>query len=257
VKQAFPEAFDLLLARWELEEIKAMLRYLSSGGAAYERRFNFVSYFFEDKPGHIWDADKTPGQFLASLEHKGHPLASLLDPELYSRDRVGAELQMERHFFHTYIPERSRLLKSAQPYFQDQLDMVNIQNALLLMENHREEDCPDQVFIDGPGRIGEADFLQIAKGPIGQANLTIKKKIGITLNPASEISHLRFSLELKRAFLHAYRMKNILEPTGIWAFFYFMEGLEAMVSDLKLSIYLGTAGVPTEQALDQFCTVRI
>ncbi|MBI5186401.1 MAG: V-type ATPase subunit [Nitrospinae bacterium] len=256
VKQAFPEAFSLLLARWELEEVKAALRYLSSGGAAYERRFTFISYMLDAKPGHLWEADKTPAQFLASLEHKGHPLASFFDPELYSRDRVRAELEMERNFFNGFIPEKSMLLKPSQTYFQDQLDLLNIHNAFLLRESPLEEGNSEQIFISGPGRITEAEFMRIAKGAPGQAANIARKKIGINLDPAFETSSIRFSRELKKALLHGYRMKNLLEPSGIWAFLYFMEGMEAMVADLKLAIYFGSAGAPPEQALEQFCMAR-
>lgn len=250
VKTAYPHAFDLILIRWEMEEVKAALRYLCCEGAVLERRFRFTSYVLEVKSGKVWEAHQTVPEFMTSLLKAEHPLAIFLDPDLYSKDRGLAEIEMERACFQKYLPEKIKLVEQARQYFADRVDVMNIQNALLVCKYFQDKEQIEQYYIHGPGRITLSDFQRLAKTSLTRAGTIIEKRLGIKLPSTFDHSLSRFSLVIRRSLLYRYRITNIVEGGGVWAFLFFMEDLDVMVSDLKSVIYYAAAGVAPEKIMD-------
>ena len=254
VKSAYPALFDSILARWELEEIKAGLRYLSSRGPTLERRFRFTSYFADPKETRSWGECKTVREFFSILVKKNHPMAAFIDIELFGKDQVRAEGEMERRFFTGYFAVN----KSASPlrqYFSRRMDAVNIHVALLMRDHPIDSLEMRERFLEGPGTISFADFQALAKTPsLREAVDIVKKRLGLSLGPSAEESPARLSTHLQKSFFHQYKKNRLLEPGGLWAFLFFMEALDAMVEDLKLALYFRAAGVPPQEAEIHFIT---
>ena len=255
VKSAYPTLFNSILARWELEEVKAGLRYLSSRGPILERRFRFTSYFAAPKETRSWSECKTVREFLSTLAKKRHPMAAFIDPELFEKHQVRAEEEMERRFFAGYIAVTKSAASPLRKYFTRQMDAVNIHTALLMRNNPIDPQEMRERFLEGPGAISFTDFQALAKTPsLQEAAGVVKKRLGLSLGPSAGESPARLSTYLRKYFFHQYKKNRLLEPGGLWAFLFFMEALDAMVEDLKLVLYFRAAGVPPQEAEIHFIT---
>lgn len=255
-KIALPDDFGLILLGWEMEEIKGILRRLSSDKSDWDRRLGFQSYFLDLGLELSRDEPKTTQEFVSFLKKAEHPLAFLIDQRLYHESVVQAELKFERSCFQQYQPEKISRFKTAERYFYDRLNLTNIQYALLIQENPQGTDPVEQFYIKGSGRITLSDFRKITKMPFKNSASIIKEKLRIALPPGFDRSPVKFCLEIKKALLKCYGRMNIQEHGGIWGLLFFMEELDTMVSDLKLAVYSGSSGAPHEEIADHFSGLK-
>ncbi len=256
IKIAFPETFDVILGRWEMEEIKAVMRSLTSKREANEERFPFTSFILEAGKGDGWTSLKSVSEFKAALVKAQHPMAFLLNPAQCLRDRVHAELEMERNYYQEYLFKKMGAGNLAEKYFTNQLDTANIRNALLIRENLPDDDQMKDFFIQGSGRVSFSDFQRLVKEPMSEVATIINAKLQLHL-PPEELSPSQCSREITRGLLNHYRMNAIIEAGSIWNFLFFMEDLDTMAADLKLATYFGAARTPYQYATHHFLGVKV
>jgi hypothetical protein len=256
VAEAWPDRKDVFLIRWELEEIKAAMRYLTFGGAGLEKRFRFVSYLMDKKD--VWSAHMKPEEFAAALAKAGHPLASAVDPAGLAARPEKTEMEMERFFFTTYLgSHRPALCPSCREYFLDQLDTINAKNAWLLRGAAKERRDRPELFIATGGRIGPGDFTAIAMLPASQAAIAlIQERIRLPLDQEKLDSPQGLSTALRNASLIKYRRAYIANPGGVWAFFVFAEEVDAMIADVKNAMYCGATRTAVDVVARRFIGAR-
>ncbi|MDH4183638.1 MAG: V-type ATPase subunit [Nitrospinota bacterium] len=255
--QAWPERRRVFAARWELEEIKSAMRYLTFGGEGLEKRFAFVSFIMDAKRP-LWNAHMKPAEFQKALVKAGHPLAGAVDTEAFADDPVKNELQMERYFFLQYLKtQEDRLCAGCHEYFRDQLDMINAKNAWLLRGAEPERKIRPELFIAAGGNVGLEDFLEIATGPSeAKAIERIQTRMRILLDPEKLDSPYGLSTAIRNALLKKYRRMYIENPGGVWAFFHFAEELNAMIADVRNAIYCGATCSTVDVVTRRFIGAR-
>lgn len=246
---------EVLLMRWEVEEVKSALRYLSSDGFALDRRFSFTSLVVSPNAMPAWGSYRSAPEFVSVLRKAGHPLSMALDARAFARDPVEAELAVSRHFYFEYLPVKASKFPEAIEYHRDRLDIANVCAALLLRDvpANREESVAR--LITGPGAITTDDIGAIAGGSPDVALLVVKQKMGVVLKRGAETSATILSMGLRRAFFRRYWMKSLLEPTGLWSLIFFMENLDANSANLKLAINFATSHTPIGEAAESFIRV--
>ena len=239
VAEAWPDRRDLFVIRWELEEVKAAMRYLVFGGAGLEKRFRFVSYLLDGRE--TWNAHMKPEDFVLGLARAGHPLAGALDAAGFAAHPEKAEMDMERFLYNEYLVNREpALCPSCREYYGDQLDAINAKNAWLLREAARDRRDRPEVFIKAGGRLRFADCAAIATAASDrEAIAMIQERTGLALDPEKLDAPYGVSTALRHAALKKYRRMRLAAPGGEWAFFAFAEELDAMTADVKNAIYCG------------------
>ncbi|MDH5511216.1 MAG: V-type ATPase subunit [Nitrospinota bacterium] len=257
--EAWPQDWDIFVARWELEEIKAAVRYLTFGGADLEKRFFFLSYILPLKRASLWNAHMKPVEFQTALARAGHPLARALDVVKFAEDPVMGEFFMERHFFNEFLNKhKPKLGPRRVEYFRDQLDTINAKNGWLLRQTAQDGPSRSELFIKGGGRIGLDDFLSIAATPSEKDALSlIQSKMKLRLDPEKLDSPYGLSTALKTALLNRYRRMHIANPGGAWGFFLFIEELDAMIADVKNAIYCGATCSTVDVVSRRFIGARM
>ena len=257
--EAWPADWDIFVARWELEEIKASIRYLTFGGADLEKRFYFLSYILPFKMSGLWNVHMKPTEFQAALAKARHPLAQAVDAQKFAEDPVDGEFFMERYFFNVYLKNRKPKLGPRRvEYFRDQLDVINAKNGWLLRQPGQEGPARPELFIQGGGRIGLKDFLAIAAIPTQRDALAlIQRKMKLWLDPEKLDSPYGLSTALKSALLNRYRRLHIANPGGAWGFFLFIEELDAMIADVKNAIYCGATCSTVDVVSRRFIGARM
>jgi vacuolar-type H+-ATPase subunit C/Vma6 len=246
---------EVLLMRWEVEEVKSTLRYLTFDGFALDRRFSFTSLVLNPATMPAWGSYRSALEFVLVLRKAGHPLTPALDARAFALDPVEAEFAISRHFYFEYLPVKASKFPEAIEYYRDRLDIVNVCAAVLLRDapaNRRESMTR---LITGPGAITSDDIALIAEGSQDAALSVVKKRLGVTLKRGAETSATILSMGLRRAFFRRYWMKSLLEPMGLWSFIFFMENLDANSANLKLAISFAASHTPIGEAAESFIRV--
>ncbi|MBI2264397.1 MAG: V-type ATPase subunit, partial [Armatimonadetes bacterium] len=243
-----------LLMRWEVEEIKTLLRFIASPAPeAREKPLTFRSLIA--KPDASFHA--APGrvrEFLSALRSAGHPAASFVDADLFLKDPATAELGMERFFHERYIPEKRRLPPEIWEYLADQCDTINLNVGALLRGAPGPEKDPLTYYIEGDGRVGTDDFLSVLRGLPETPFRVAKMRLGIPFPEEWDYSPASFSSHLKRYLLRRYRLRNIAHPVSFWDFIVFMCEMDATAANVKLAASFALTGIPMEEKA--LCFVR-
>ncbi len=255
IKNAYPGDYPFFVMRWEVERIKAAIRYLSCGGLALEKRFRFVSYVLQPKVAKKWNAHMGVEEFISFLKHAGHPMAKALDPQTAEKERVNAELEMDKFYFRQALPRYRKLFDRCGYYLSDQIDFINIQNAMLLRANTEVGTDTDIFYIMAHGKINADDFKHISSSTIDEAAIFIGNKFGVDLGSGYGESASELSLKIKKMMLNRLGLRKIGDPTGPFAILEFIESLDAMMADLKTAIYFSAAGAAYEKTKTHFVTV--
>jgi len=255
ITKAYPVDYPFFVMRWEVEGVKAAIRYLSCGGAALEKRFRFVSYVLQSKDVKKWNAHMGVEEFISFLKHAGHPMAKRLDPDTAEKKRVKSELEMDKFYFRRALLRYRKLFDQCKDYFSDQLDFINIQNAMLLQGVAKGGIDTDMFYIRAHGKIDAHDFRDISNSTIDEAAVLIGKKFGANLGSGHGESASGLSLKMKRMMLNRLRLRKIADPTGPFAILEFIESLDAMIADLKTAIYFSAAGASYEKTKAHFVAV--
>lgn len=246
---------EALLMRWEVEEVKSAMRYLSFDGFALDRRFSFTSLILNPAVMPAWGAYRSAMEFVSLLRKAGHPLAPALDARAFANDPVEAELAISRYFYFEYLPVKGAKFPEAMEYHRDRLDMANMCAALLLREAPGDRGQSVSRFITGPGAVTQNDITAIVEGSPDVALSVAKKRMGVTLKRGAETSATILAMALRRAFFRRYWMKSLLEPTGLWSLVFFMEYLDANSANLKLAISFTASHTPIGEAAESFIRV--
>lgn len=246
---------EVLLMRWEVEEVKSAMRYLSFDGLALDRRFSFTSLVLDPAVMPAWGAYRSAMEFVSLLRKAGHPLAPALDARAFANDPVEAELAISRHFYFEYLPVKAAKFPEAMEYYRDKLDIANACAALLLREGTGDRRQSVSRLITGPGLITASDITAIVEGSPEATLSVVKKRLGVTLRRGAETSATILSIGLRRAFFRRYWMKSVLDPMGLWSLIYFMEYLDANSANLKLAISFTASHTPIGEAAESFIRV--
>ena len=246
---------EVLLMRWEVEEIKSALRYLSFDGFALDRRFSFASLVVNPGSMPEWGSYRSAPEFVSLLRKAGHPLAPALDARAFALDPVEGELALSRHFFLKYLPVMAEKFPEAVEYHRDRLDIANVLAAVLLREAPANRTQSIARLITGPGVVTADDITAIANGPQDEVVSVVKKRMGVTLKRGAETSATILAMGLRREFFRRYWMRSVLEPMGLWSFIFFMENLDANSANLKLAISFSASHTPIGEAADSFIRV--
>ena len=243
---------EVLLMRWEVEEVKSAMRYLSFDGFALDRRFSFASLVVNPDAMPAWGSYRSAQEFASVLRKAGHPLAPALDARAFANDPAEGELAISRHFYSGYLPAKAGKFPEAVEYYRDRLDVANVCAAVLLRDapvNRRESIAR---LIAGPGVVTAEDITEIAEGPQDAALSVVKKRMGVALKRGAETSATILSIGLRRAFFRRYWMKSLLDPMGLWSLIFFMENLDANSANLKLAISFSASHTPIGEAAESF-----
>lgn len=246
---------EVLLMRWEVEEVKSTLRYLSFDGFALDRRFSFTPLIVTPGVMPAWGSYRSALEFVSLLRKVEHPLAPALDARAFARDPVGAELAVSRHFFLEYLPVKAERFPEAIEYHRDRLDIANVLAAVLLREATGDREESIARLITGPGAVTADDIAEIASGPSDKVLSVVKKRMGFTLKRGAETSATILAMGLRRAFFRRYWMRSLLEPMGLWSLIFFMENLDANSANIKLAISFAASHTPVGEAADSFIRV--
>jgi hypothetical protein len=246
---------EALLMRWEMEDVKSALRYLTFDGFAVDRRFSFTSLVINQEAMPAWGSYRSAGEFVSVLRKAGHPLTTALDARAFANDPVGAELAISRHFYFEYLPVKASKFPEAVEYYHDRLDIANVLAADLLREYpvNREESLAR--LITGPGAVTAQDITAIAEGSQDVALSVVARRMGVTLKRGAQTSATILAMGLRRAFLRRYWMKSLMEPMGLWSLIFFMENLDANAANLKLAISFSASHTPIGEAAESFIRV--
>ncbi|MBI4666309.1 MAG: V-type ATPase subunit [Nitrospinae bacterium] len=241
-----------LVMRWELEELKSAIRYLMRDGFSQDRRFSFTPMVVEPKNIPAWGGYKTATELITLMKKAGHPLAPGLDAALFAKNPLDAELGLERYFFTKYLRSLSYLPWQIGEYYRDQLDMANVNNAMLARVASVGPMELREFYIDGGGLIRREDFETLAFGQGDTPHKVIKERLGAKPRRGSENSATLFYMELRRAFYVKYRRHSLKEPVGPWGLIFFMEELSANASNLHLALSFGLSHTPMGDAAEHF-----
>jgi vacuolar-type H+-ATPase subunit C/Vma6 len=249
------ELAEVLLMRWEVEEVKSALRYLSFDGFALDRRFSFTSLIVNPASMPEWGSYRSAVEFVSLLRKAGHPLAPELDALAFARDSVEAELAISRHFYFEYLPVKAGKFPEVIEYHRDRLDIANVLAAVLLREAPANRGQSVSRLITGPGAVTADDLTAIAAGSQDEVVSVVKKRMGVALKRGAETSATILAMGLRREFFRRYWMRSVLEPMGLWSFIFFMENLDANSANLKLAISFSASHTPIGEAADSFIRV--
>jgi hypothetical protein len=250
-----PTLAEVLLMRWEVEEVKSALRYLSFDGFALDRRFSFASLVVNPAAMPAWGSYRSAGEFVSILRKAGHPLASALDARAFALDHAEGELAISRHFYLEYLPVKASKFPEAVEYHRDRLDIANVLAAVLLRDAPANREESISRLVTGPGAVTAQDITAIAEGSQDVAISVVARRMGVTLKRGSETSATILAMGLRRAFFRRYWMKSLLEPMGLWSLVFFMENLDANSANLKLAISFAESHTPIGEAAESFIRV--
>lgn len=255
VRTADETLAEALLMRWEVEEVKSAMRYLSSDGFALDRRFSFTSLILPPGAAPPWGAYRSAPEFVSLLRKVGHPLAPALDARAFAQDPVAAEFAITRHFFLEYLPVRAERFPEIVEYHHGRLDTANLLTAVLLRDAPANRDEYMARLITGPGAVTADDIAAIATGSSGEVLSVVKKRLGFKLKRGAETSGSILAMGLRRAFFRRHWMRSVLEPMGLWSLVFFMENLDANSANIKLAISFAASHTPVGEAADSFIRV--
>lgn len=250
-----PTLAEILLMRWEVEEVKSALRYLSFDGLALDRRFSFASLIVNPSAMPAWGSYRSAGEFVSVLRKAGHPLAPALSARAFASDPVEGELAISRHLYLEYLPVKAGKFPEALEYHRDRLDIANVLAAVLLRDAPANREQSVSRLITGPGAVTAGDISAIAGGSQDEVISVVKKRMGVTLKRGAETSATILAMGLRRAFFRRYWMKSLLEPMGLWSLIFFMEYLDANAANLKLAISFSASHTPIGEAAESFIRV--
>lgn len=257
VLNIYPEIAEVVFSRWELEQIKYAVRYLSSKETVYAERFKFLSLLSNSRWIDNWRSYQSISQFQQVLKTSHHPFALAIESSKSGFDPVKAEINLERYYFQKYLPEKKEYIGDVWEYYIDQCDLVNIHQSYLLHAKPEYYDQVEKYFIDGPGRIKLNDCLALLRSAPEGFRRVVENKLHCTLKPESERSAVSFSLSIRQSFLKKYLRKTIEDPNALWYIFLFLEELGVMVSNLKLAIRFSRTSAPFHQVTDYFVRRKI
>ncbi|MBF0290679.1 MAG: V-type ATPase subunit [Nitrospinae bacterium] len=246
---------EVLLLRWEVEEVKSAMRYLSFDGFALDRRFSFNSLVLPPAVMPAWGAYRSAMEFVSLMRKAGHPLAPALDARAFANDPAEAELAISRRFYLEYLPAKVSRFPEAFEYHRDRLDIANVCSAALLRDAPGDRAQSASRLVIGPGVITRHDIKEIVEGSKESIISVVKKRLGVTLKRGAETSATILSMSLRRAFYRRLWMKSLLEPTGLWSLIFFMEYLDANAANLKLAISFAASHTPIGEAAESFIRV--
>ena len=245
---------EVLLMRWEVEEVKSTLRYLSFDGFALDRRFSFTPLIATPGGMPAWGSYRSAVEFVSLLRKAEHPLAPALDARAFARDPVGAEFAISRHFFLEYLPVKAKKFPEVVEYHRDRLHIATALAAVLLREAPANREDAARL-ITGPGAVTADDVTAITEGSPDEVLSVVKKRMGFTLKRGAETSATILAMGLRREFYRRYWMRSLLEPMGLWSLGFFMENLDANSANLKLAISFAASHTPVGEAADSFIRV--
>lgn len=246
---------EVLLMRWEVEDVKSALRYLSFDGFAVDRRFSFTSLVVKPSAMPVWGSYRSAGEFVSVLRKAGHPLTPALDARAFAKDSVEAELAISRYFYLEYLPVKASKFPEAVEYHRDRLDIANVLAAVLLRDAPANREESIARLVTGPGAVTAQDITAIAEGSQDVAISVVARRMGVTLKRGAETSATILSIGLRRAFFRRYWMKSLLAPMGLWSLIFFMENLDANAANLKLAISFSASHTPIGEAAESFIRV--
>lgn len=247
-KLAFPEKYDVVLARWDMEEIKAAVRYLNSGGDVLERRFSFTSFILEPEKKKIWNPHYKVADFLALLSGAGHPLAPGFGHELAEKDPVQFEINLERYYFTRFLPGRIGMDRPLGEFYRRRLDILNVKAALLMRNTETDPERARQTHIEGGGAVRLREFNAIRTAPLDSTAPILEKRMGARRGLDPLITPRRLADGLEKAAHDRFRITNISCPGGMLAFALFAESMDFMTADLKMAIRFSFARAPFTEA---------
>jgi len=247
-----PNFMETVFSRFELEQIKQILRNASTPGAGVEKRTRLLNLMPRGSgklnPSEIKSVEKLK----AVLTEIKHPFAPALAGDVRNKKIVQIEFDLERFYFQEYLPGRKSMLKEVWDYVVDQCDLLNLQTAVLIKNGGAKEDDVESFFVEGPGRITKKRFAALVSADDDGFTAAVEKIVGIKLKPVR--SAAKFSLAVRRRFLRRWRRKRFEESPGLWEIFLFPEEVSAMVASLKLAILFGRSRIPYREASDYFLT---
>lgn len=247
-KLAFPKRFDVILARWDLEQIKAAVRYLNSGGDVLERRFSFTSLILEPEKKKIWNPHYKVADFLNLLSGAGHPLAPGFDGKLAEKEPVRFEINLERYYFTRFLPERIDMRGPLGEFYKRRLDILNVKTALLMRDTETGQERALRTYVDGGGVIRRREFDSIRSSPLDLTAATLEKRLGARRGLDPLVTPRRLADSLEKAAHDRFHITNISYPGGMLAFALFAESLDFMTADVKMAIRFSFARAPFTEA---------
>jgi len=252
IGQAIPDFMETVFSRFELEQIKQILRNASTPGDGVKKRTRFLNLMPRGS-GKLNPAEiKSVEKLKAVLTEIKHPFAPALAGDIREKKTVQIEFDLERFYFQQYLPGRKGMLREVWDYAVDQCDLLNLQTAVLIKSGGAKEDNAAGFFVEGPGRITKKRFAALVSADDAGFAAELEKTVGIKLKPVR--SATKFSLAARRLFLRRWRRKRFEESPGLWEIFLFPEEVSAMVASLKLAVLFGRSRIPYREAADYFLT---
>jgi vacuolar-type H+-ATPase subunit C/Vma6 len=250
IGQVMPDFMETVFSRFELEQIKQILRNASTPGDGVEKRTRFLNLMPRGS-GKLNPAEiKSVEKLKAILTEIKHPFAPALAGDIREKKTVQIEFDLERFYFQKYLPDRKSVLKKVWDYVVDQCDLVNLQTAVLMKSGGAKDNNMENFFVEGPGRITKKRFAELVSADDAGFAAEVEKTVGIKLKPVR--SATKFSLVARRLFLRRWRRKRFEESPGLWEIFLFPEEVSAMAASLKLAILFGRSRIPYREAADYF-----
>ena len=257
IRRSMPEILEPLFSRIELEQVKNALRFLHYGEPVYERRFRLLPILRKDDWSLHWRSFSSLTELKAALEKYDNPFAEAIKPEKEKIKWEEMETLLDIYYFGTYLPSKKGLLGAAWEYFESQCDLVNVNRVFLLRKKSEPGEPLEKYYIPGPGKIKASDFPAMVISPIDDFRRQVETLFNIELDAGITKDAAKFSQTLHRALFRRYRMKTILYPNTLLDVLVFLDELEVVVSNIKLAINLGGAGIPYIKAVDYFISRKV
>lgn len=257
IRRSMPEILEPVFSRLELEQIKNVLRYIPFGKSVYERRFRLLPILRKDDWSLHWRSFSSLTEFKTALEKCKNPFAEAIKPDKEEIKWEEIETLLDIYYFGTYLPSKKGLLGATWEYFESQCDLVNVNRAFLLRQKSEPGEPLEKYYIPGPGKIKASDFAVMVTSSADSFRRQIQTIFNIELDAGITEDAAKLSQTLRRSLLRQYRKKTILDPNTLLDILVFLDELEIMVSNIKLAINLGGAGIPYIKAIDYFISRKV
>jgi vacuolar-type H+-ATPase subunit C/Vma6 len=246
---SLPEEMELVFSRFELEQLKDVMRCIRGGETFIDKRLVFQNLHMPHKGWtSAWRSFQNIDELMDALKNQHHHFY----PALAKRggDQFGSELELEKFYFNIYLPSRIKGSIDYAEYFSWKHSMLNIHTAYLLNQKRKNYPGLAEFYIDGPGKVTRAGFERLVDVQANDFPAEVSRILGIRL--MEEAIPDTLPNIINAAFLRWMKSKVFHEPFSIFEILFHLEQLSALVSNLKLAVYFSGIGAPFKEVKDNF-----